>query len=579
MSEINTLIGNEEWSNDPPYTQVFGATHKQTDESEWVRQSYMHRSFISFSFGGKWIEDFNLIATIENNRLQRTASAPHEDLVSNYEVLDGQFYWGTRFQPNQLELVLSTDGITENQLDDFKYWFCGGATRELILAEHPNRAIMARVGQTSNISMLPFEEKTTVKIAGQEYETSTTIYKGQIGMVLVMDEPFWYSKVNLFGKNKDGKWEDVWLDANGQEVNYYTDKDALKIIKEDGLPIDMAIVENTFFIGGDLTIDVDFTIVGNSNQSSQTQTTGRAVVLNGVAVAGASELPDIIVGYTAGGRTVSLTNGGINLDQNSIKYLYYPGTAPVYPDFSFKITPTVDENYYINSPRNSFTHSLDMACDLLIVESHQQKLFKFSLPGAYYGYNQAISLFKDIPYTTQTIEQEGEEPEEVRIYDLSKLRELIRGTITHKHARAWAIAVTDSFTNTNFNSERACEKMSYFITDITNGTFYTSECRFSGKTSVSKGIIGYNIITNDLFTIDAYPNYVQKNTMEENIGDMVKSDYLVLEERNYPDADGWIRPWSSSNETTRSYSYRLYYEGNAGAQLSDFNIAYKYMYY
>jgi len=44
-----------------------------------------------------------------------------------------------------MDFVLSTDGITQVELDNFLHWFKAGIARELVLAEHPNRAIMARV--------------------------------------------------------------------------------------------------------------------------------------------------------------------------------------------------------------------------------------------------------------------------------------------------------------------------------------------------------------------------------------------------------------------------------------------------
>ena len=47
-------------------TQVYQATHDGDQ-----RLPFMYRSFISFSFDGKFIEDFNLLAIIENNALQR----------------------------------------------------------------------------------------------------------------------------------------------------------------------------------------------------------------------------------------------------------------------------------------------------------------------------------------------------------------------------------------------------------------------------------------------------------------------------------------------------------------------------
>jgi len=49
----------------------------------------MNRSFISFTYGGKRIEDFNLIATISGDRLSRDAYASFSDTVTTYDTLDG----------------------------------------------------------------------------------------------------------------------------------------------------------------------------------------------------------------------------------------------------------------------------------------------------------------------------------------------------------------------------------------------------------------------------------------------------------------------------------------------------------
>ena len=50
--------------NTNKHTQVYDVTH---DGADYL--PYMSRSFISFSYGGKNIEYFNLIAIIENNAL------------------------------------------------------------------------------------------------------------------------------------------------------------------------------------------------------------------------------------------------------------------------------------------------------------------------------------------------------------------------------------------------------------------------------------------------------------------------------------------------------------------------------
>ena len=106
------------------YTQVYQATH----EGE-KRLPFMNRSFISFSYGEKpdntgkmqpvYIEDFNLIATVPGDRWEREAYSAFDDLTSDYDVIHGQFYWGTYFRATTLNFTLSTDGMTQHQLDDF----------------------------------------------------------------------------------------------------------------------------------------------------------------------------------------------------------------------------------------------------------------------------------------------------------------------------------------------------------------------------------------------------------------------------------------------------------------------------
>ena len=72
------------------YSQVYQATHEGQN-----RLPYMNRSFISFSYGGKWIEDFNLIATVNGDRMERDGYSSFNDLTTTYDNLDGQQYWGT----------------------------------------------------------------------------------------------------------------------------------------------------------------------------------------------------------------------------------------------------------------------------------------------------------------------------------------------------------------------------------------------------------------------------------------------------------------------------------------------------
>jgi hypothetical protein len=220
----------------------------------------MNRSFISFSFGEKNIEDFNLIATINGDRLQRKGYSEFEDLTSNYTVMDGHFYWGTHYTNHELDFELATDAMTQNELDSFLRWFSAGKVRELILSEHPNRAVQARVKAAPDLHLLPFEEKTIKKIAGQTYHTSTTLYKGEISLSFVMEEPYWYSTINIFGylDSVTGEYHDVWVDTNGVRKSIFEDPDAIKIALEDNIPI-AGMIQNSMLLGDNSYADADIT--------------------------------------------------------------------------------------------------------------------------------------------------------------------------------------------------------------------------------------------------------------------------------------------------------------------------------
>ena len=180
-------------------------------------RSILSRQFISFSYGGKNIEEFNLVAIFSGDRLSKNIYSSFEDTITTQEELDGQFYWRTRFNSNEISFNLTTDGMTQNELDEFKLWFKPGIERELILSENHNRAIMARVGTTPIISMLPFEEEKEVLIGNRKIKTTTTLFKGDISLNFIMDDPYWYSLNSYFS------------DSNIDSLK-------AKIILEDGIP-------------------------------------------------------------------------------------------------------------------------------------------------------------------------------------------------------------------------------------------------------------------------------------------------------------------------------------------------------
>lgn len=192
--------------------QVYSATHS----GEGNPLSVLGRHFISFSYGGKNIEDFNLLACFSGDRLNKGVYAPFQDTTTQQTELDGQMFWSSSYSAGTLTFFLATDGMTVEEYEAFKAWFIPGVERELILSEYPNRYALARVSTAPQMNMLPFSHEEQVKVGDTSYTVTTTIYKGDITLDFVMDDPYWYSLESCYTGTPS--------------------KEQLKIIYEDNVP-------------------------------------------------------------------------------------------------------------------------------------------------------------------------------------------------------------------------------------------------------------------------------------------------------------------------------------------------------
>ena len=637
MPTYNTLIGNEVPQTGVPRTQVYLATHTGNE-----RLPYMYRSFISFTYGGKAIEDFNLIATVSGDRMERNAYASFEDLTTTYDTIQGQFYWGTYFHQNELTFNLATDAMTQNELDDFKYWFKPGSIRELILAEHPNRAIMARIANPPEFQLLPFEKEVDVPFYTvpdeknpevrliTSYTTSTTVYRGEIVLNFVMDEPFWYAIKNILGRQNaiEGYYEESWVDANGKVERIRQSKDALKIIYEDHIPLGSTTAV-TVFLGGDVLASVKYYDWSAIAKSSETQPENWSAIMERRA---ADEASDEVYSYSFdedtnqywvgahiatevevdgatqlfGGRIQGATmseEGGSDVtfeaNDDAAAHLYYAGTAPAPVKLSFEMSPQFDngvKKYYINVPQNSYT-AQNVKYNTITLESRNKHEFKFTTPSIWLAYNQVLSIFDNVEI----------------VHDGAAwltLRETIRDTIRHPVVRAWATRVIDRFNNglddngtmqgTTINGQR--EEMKKYMKLLFAESFDSKEgfpatFSFDGATGMAIGEFSYRdvsqiptqIITK---TVDEetktyeYPVFVITVNNQavinlsdeiiksvENVGDMVKSSYLILDERNVLDEYYHVRGWT---ETHPEYSYVIRHDLNA--QLHNVHFEFQNLY-
>lgn len=433
--------------------QVYEATRSR----EGNPLSVLNRQFISFSYGGKNIEDFNLIACFNGDRLSKNIYSSFEDTTTNQPELDGQLFWMSHYKPNELSFTLATDGITSQELESFKAWFVPGIERELILTEHSNRAIKARVSAAPTMSLLPFEEDIEVNIAGEENSITTKIslYKGEMNLNFIMDDPHWYSIQSYF---------------SGELT-----PEIAKVIYEDNVPyISMLDKEKIAFLAD-----------------------------NCISTKGILSL-----------------NAGQGISQQESFYLYYCGSAPANTLLSFNADLTFDEETKEASIEN---------VDNLYIKI-DNNIFTFNLPNIVLTYNNALKI-----------------AQEYKGADAIELRKLLRDGLYNYYVRAYAVGIIDKIKEPSGTLPNEWENTfkddmaSFFKVGKKNEPPIIS-FSFDSKTGEALG-------TSFIIGID--------EPIVENIGNCVKSNYLIIEPKNFG---------GNYLEITTSFN------------LSNFKIDYKYMY-
>lgn len=535
-----TLIGNEENSSIEIKSQVYSLTH----DGAGKRRPYHDRVFISFSYGGKSIEDFGLLVASDGDRMNRTAYAQFEDNVENYETLDGQKYWGTHFTSNNLALTLVTDGMTLRQLDEFKSWFKPGQIRELILAEHPNRAIKARIAESPNYAFIPFEEKITMKVGGASYNVSTTLYKGEVSINFVMDEPHWYAKLNYMPNYVDkDKMVEVTINSDNENKVYtIQDEDMRKIMLEDGLPHQDVLnnennITSNIFLGGNLLVTKKSLIAGSEGGSYFDPNTYAYTDNSNIGI------------YTT-------ESSGLPVSNITSQYLFYSGTAKCYPKIKFSMYPGFDSNnIYITTPGNKLTNPMGYVYSNISIGD---RVFEFTTPSILTGYNEAMKIFVSITAGNSVIE----------------IRDRIKDEIKEKYSRAWAVKCLNDFEETKRAGQSSDTVITFDnATEIQNGVIvkmrnFISESQpmtfiFDSKTGEAIGT--FNVATGWVKNGDGVITQYILEEIQENVGDMVRSDYLIIDERNYLNSEGEI-DWNNCHEISSNIS------------LSNVLIFYKNMY-
>lgn len=447
-----------------------------TKDGKGIALPLSARQFISFSYGGKNIEDFDLIVSFSSNRLEKEMYANFKDITTTNEIVDGQFFWKSVIQPGKLKFTLATDGMSSENYDNFKSWFAPGETRELILTEFPNRFTMARVATAPKISLLPFEEKKELEKGSKKFEFSTSLYKGEIELEFVMDDPYWYAK--------NGYYENI------------TEENA-KIIYEDKIP--------TKDIEGDTSTPI---FLGDN--------------------------------YYVLGTTINKNKTGVNPSAIG-SYIYNCGTAVAKPVISFIIDPLYNaKDHYVNIPKNEEVEPKSPHSYFGIGNIQ----LDYSTPGIYVSYNNVIDIFNKIDNGDSILE----------------VRRQLRDEIYHYFVRAYAISLVEAIrqasidgTFSSTDKAKLIKAMKMLFKDKNNESLKLNPLKITfdskfGTTTIKTNCRGnFPSYENGIFDFSEYSPF----EIEEDAGDMVRSEHLKIERSPVPMAGGVI---NSSNCLLIRYS-------------------------
>lgn len=498
--------------------QIYELTHGGQDNSFLPADK---RQFISFSYGGKWIEEFDLVVVFNNDRLEKGVYGNFSDITSNNPLVDGQLFWASAFDNNGLNLTLATDGMTQNQLDAFTEYFRPGVSRELILSEKPNRYIYARVSATPTISLLPFKEVSSILVGGQERQVNVNIYKGEISLSFIMDDPFWRSKAIYFNEKTT------------------LNDEVIKTIYDDNVPYLADLPQDkTIFLAGNL-------LYRNGELGEMYAGLSPLVSLKPKPVSNPPK-----EGYKT-----------VDLNKDTVAYIFSANDTPISPILKFSCKVELDSTTGMIVHPGKVKDEYDY---IKFVYKENENKIQLGTGSIFSSFNKVKEICKTYLNTKYTF------------YDL---RDEIKDNVVNYWIRSWAIYIIELMKNNSTYAEPANAQIKseaisvfyeYFTLCIQNeeGTFYSYDISVNTELGICEieGLIrkvGESVTS--LADLKDKTKY-ELHYLEENCSEMIKDKYLPIEGK------------SIKNSETGKYLENDMLQISSSMNLAGLTITYDYKY-
>lgn len=154
------------------------------------------KEFIDFEFDGKNVSDFGLVVVSDGDRLSLDFSAPFTDETSEVNGVDGQLFWGTKYNARKRSYKLATDGMTPQQVSAFKQHFRPGKYGKLFDTYEFGKYSWARVTEPPVFSYIPFQNQ--VSVGTNSFKSD--IFKGEVTITFICDDPLKYGEYSAIDK-------------------------------------------------------------------------------------------------------------------------------------------------------------------------------------------------------------------------------------------------------------------------------------------------------------------------------------------------------------------------------------------